>query len=220
MESWAGGARQLDASWTANISTLYATAGGPHLATPYEWFPTKWPQSSGKIPGMLPLLTWTFLPHYIVTRAREVSGFFFFFSPQDRWWQVIWVQAGGGLWGEERGPDGKFLSHLCVQWGVVANVSGDTQISWHVQRFSVYFETCRRLCRGEECSLSLVLSVQSDKTLSMRLICFNAQPTICVPLQSLSLCTIWLHSGVSGSNWSWQSCVTRGGDTLQYACFI
>lgn len=127
-----------------------------------------------------------------------------------------WGPVGGG----ERGPDGKFLSHLCVQWGVVASVSGDTQISWHVQRFSVYFETCRRLCRGEECSLSLVLSVQSDKTLSMRLICFNAQPTICVPLQSLSLYAIWLHSGVSGSNWSWQSCVMRGGDALQYACFI
>lgn len=77
--------------------------------------------------------------------------FLFFFHLQDRWWQVIWVQAGGGVVGEERGRMvNSSVSRLCVQTGGGgggSNVSGGTQISWPFQRFSVYFETCQRLYR-------------------------------------------------------------------------
>lgn len=125
METWTGGARQLDPSWTGNIATAtsvltrqIAIAGGPHLEMAYEWFPTKWPQSSGKIAGMFLLLT-LFLRHCIVVRASG-SFFFFFFHLQDRWWQVIWVQAGGGVVGEERGRMvNSSVSRLCIQTGVV-----------------------------------------------------------------------------------------------------
>lgn len=143
----------------------------------------------------------------------------FFFSLQDRWQQVIWVQAGGGAVGGGEGASWQIPVPPLRPVGVVVNVSGDTQISWHVQRFSVYFETCHRLCRGEACSLSLVLSVQSDKTLSMRLICFNAQQfvfhfscSVCAPFDCI---LVWVGVTETDNRASW-----RGGDTLQYACFI
>lgn len=76
----------------------FVIAGGPHIDTTYEWFPTKLPQSSGKIAGMSPLLTQIFL-----CRGGSASHCDPCQDPcwegcqgtslQDWWWQVIW------LWG-------------------------------------------------------------------------------------------------------------------------
>lgn len=144
METWTGRGRQLDPSRTNNISVvtcaftvMFAIAGAPHIETTYEWFPTKWPQSFGKIAGMSALLTQIFLWrgwHCIVIpariRAEGVSGSFL----QDRWWQVIWLQAGGGRGGGE-GEDGKFQRVLSLRTdgggGYGSNFSGGTRISWH-----------------------------------------------------------------------------------------
>ena len=55
METWTGVQGQLDPSWTGITSiaasmsaAAFVIAGGPHIDTTYEWFPTKLQQSSGK----------------------------------------------------------------------------------------------------------------------------------------------------------------------------
>lgn len=59
-----GGEGQLDLSQTGNVSAVTSTHIGMFAIAVYalldstdEWFPTKWPQSPGKIVGMSQLLT-------------------------------------------------------------------------------------------------------------------------------------------------------------------
>lgn len=98
-----------------------------------------------KIAGMLLLLTQTFLSRCFVIHAREGHTFL----GQDRQWQVIWVQAGGGGggWGGQGGVRQIPALSAYTGGGFGSNVSGDTQVLRHYQR-SVYFEACQRLYRG------------------------------------------------------------------------
>lgn len=120
--------RQLDPSWTGNMSiVMFAIAGGPHIETTYEWFPTKWPQSFGKIAGMSPILTRTFLRrgwHCVVIPAKvHAEGATGVFSARSMVTSDL-IASRWGAAGEERG--GRMLnssvSCLCLQrgcWGVV-----------------------------------------------------------------------------------------------------
>lgn len=81
-----------------------------------------------KIAGMSPAINADFFWHCIVTPARSHAGESDNWCDSEQVGPVKFQRVGGG-------------------GGYGANFSGDTQISWHLQRFAVYFGACHRLYR-------------------------------------------------------------------------
>lgn len=156
METWAGGARQRDPSWTGNISTATSVLTRRDRHSRGSTFRNGLWMVSDKVATKLWKNSWdvtainTFLLHCIVVRTGERQAPFFFSARSMVTSDLSASRWGGGCGGGE-GADGKFQRVPSLRTdgggGGGSNVSGGTQISWPFQRFSVYFETCQRLYR-------------------------------------------------------------------------
>lgn len=138
MESWTGGARQLDpgSDWQRVNSRVHDRhSGGSTFRNDLSVVSDQMAAKLWKNSWDVTAINTAF---YVASHCDPWQGAPASFFLQDQWWQVIRVQAGGG-------GDGEFqcVPSLCTEPGGVdgcgSHVSGDTQISQHFQRFCVLF---------------------------------------------------------------------------------